>query len=249
MTAEGGVKQQSRTDHVVTICICEKGPNGSTILWTSFSGTVSLTEQLQDPCKAGNRRLFSLPFGKRKGNAVLRLSVFLFEPSVYPMQEILNTDYAVNGECHQGSNEGLGKVVSNLNLPSYGLSGSRIVWTSDDTDTIYLFGTVTRPAFSKGDKAVTLTATLSVDYEEPITKTFLVTVKAKDQTHEEKTEADAEWLKPSVILGRNASLDQVTEDLALPVTGADGSVISWESSDSSVIDTWGKVTRRFAESR
>jgi hypothetical protein len=235
-------------DHVVTdLYMPEKEPNGSTILWTSFSeNTVSLTGTVTRPLQGeGNREVVLIAvLESGKETPISKTFRFLVRAVGLSDAEILNADYAwLTENVIRGGNEGLGKVVSNLNLPSYGLSGSRIVWTSDDTDTIYLFGTVTRPAFSKGDKAVTLTATLSVDYEEPITKTFLVTVKAKDQTHEEKTEADAEWLKPSVILGRNASLDQVTENLALPVTGADGSVISWESSDSSVIDTWGKVTR------
>ena len=53
-------------------------------------------------------------------------------------------------------------VASNLILPTAGLHGSRIVWTSSNESVILPDGTVTRPSSSQGNKNVTLTASISI---------------------------------------------------------------------------------------
>ncbi|MGI5839550.1 MAG: immunoglobulin-like domain-containing protein [bacterium] len=53
------------------------------------------------------------------------------------------------------------QVTGNLTLTTAGGNVTTITWESSNTDTIANDGTVTRPAFSVGDAAVTLTATIT----------------------------------------------------------------------------------------
>jgi len=70
----------------------------------------------------------------------------------------------------------LSAVISNLALPSVGESGSKISWKSNDTQYINNTGIIHRPDAGKGDKKVTLTATIQKGTT-ALTKEFTVTIK------------------------------------------------------------------------
>ncbi|CUX47135.1 beta-L-arabinofuranosidase domain-containing protein [Clostridium sp. C105KSO13] len=125
-------------------------------------------------------------------------------------------------------------VTGNLELVSKGATGSSISWESSDTDVIKNDGTVIRPEAGRGDTKVTLTATISSgDVND--TKVFEVTVK-QQMTAKEIVEADIAAIK---LDGLNA----VTDNLNLPQKGNLGSVITWTSSDETIISSDGTVTR------
>ncbi len=70
------------------------------------------------------------------------------------------------------------EVREDLVLPTAGINGSEITWTSSNSEVVATDGKVTRPAFGGEDVAVTLTATLTLAGLEPVTKEFNVLVKA-----------------------------------------------------------------------
>ncbi len=125
-------------------------------------------------------------------------------------------------------------VTDNLVLPGKGALGCDITWSSDNEKILESDGTVNRPEYGLGDAHVILTATIT--YGDALdTKAFEITV-AEELTEEGKAERDAD----AIDLG---DLNNVTDDIKLPVKGQYGSKITWESSAPSVISSEGVVTR------
>ena len=126
-------------------------------------------------------------------------------------------------------------VQDNLTLPSRGLYGSAITWTSSNEAVVNSqTGEVTRPAAAAGNATVTLTATISNGHA-TATKTFTVTV-IKQLADAEKLKHDAENLTVH-------NINDVRGNLTLPVKGDYGSVISWSSEDPAVVTPTGEVKR------
>jgi len=71
-------------------------------------------------------------------------------------------------------------VISNLTLPTEGIGGATISWTSSNPDVITEDGIVNRPEVGSDDAIVTLTATITKG-NYTATKTFTVVVLAKTQ--------------------------------------------------------------------
>ena len=127
------------------------------------------------------------------------------------------------------SGDTINAVSDDFTLPETGDNGTTITWESSDTDIVSISedGTavVTRP--SGDDEVVTLTATItkgSVSH----TKTITVTVSGLSP-------GLTDSLSDSDIIGSNTDLDNVTTDLNLPAAGDDGHIITWSSSNTSVI--------------
>lgn len=69
-------------------------------------------------------------------------------------------------------------VTENLTLPTSGLHGTTVTYSSNNTDVLSNTGVVTRPNFGDGDATVILTATISKNAVSD-TKSFTVVVKQK----------------------------------------------------------------------
>lgn len=76
---------------------------------------------------------------------------------------------------------------------------------------------------------------------ENVTAVFEVTVKLKQIQDEEDVQADKEALAISYAAGDSA--ERVTQNIELPATGANGSQITWASSNEAYIKPDGSVTR------
>ncbi|WP_185602350.1 S-layer homology domain-containing protein [Paenibacillus sp. 598K] len=131
-------------------------------------------------------------------------------------------------------------VTGELTLPTTGASDTAISWSSSDAGIVAANGAVTRPSYAQGDQIVTLTATITKGAASD-TKTFTVTVKALAQTDQEAVALVKGALEIGYASGDSAS--SVVSGLTLPTTGASDTVISWSSSQPSVIAADGAVTR------
>lgn len=125
-------------------------------------------------------------------------------------------------------------AASDLVLPTTGPSGSNISWKSDNENVISNTGKVTPPLSGQPDIKVKLIATITKG-SESATREFNVIVKGS-LPDEECVKKD----KEAIYIGNIFTIDS---DLKLPVTGANGSTITWESKNTSVITNDGKVTR------
>lgn len=121
-------------------------------------------------------------------------------------------------------------VLQDLDLPAEGTFGSEITWSSSAPNIIANDGKVTRPAV---DTYVTMTATATYG-EASVSRDFMVTVSAAREAGGDEAYADVQNIKLCT---------ETLRDIELPTAGANGSVITWASSNESVIATDGKVTR------
>lgn len=126
----------------------------------------------------------------------------------------------------------LDSVTGDLVLPAVGSNGSVITWSSDHPDIIASNGKVTR-SIGENDTIVTLTATFAVG-DVKVSKTL--TVKVKAYTVQEAVADDLLALtEESLSLSGHDKPGAITGNFTLPLTGAAGSTIAWESSNSDVI--------------
>ncbi|EJF07348.1 NHL repeat protein, partial [Thiovulum sp. ES] len=137
-------------------------------------------------------------------------------------------------------NENLKKseIYSSLNLYTSGVSETEISWSSS-SDAIFTDGTVSG---SEKDEAISLVATITKG-EEVLEKVFSLIVKATELSDDEVVKNDLAWLTFANILGENPNQNSVTTALNLPTIGANGSDISWTSSNEKYISTSGSVER------
>lgn len=132
-------------------------------------------------------------------------------------------------------------VTSPLILPAKGTNGSQITWVSSAPAIISNDGkTVNRPAIGQVDAVVTLTATLTSN---SVTDSKAFTLIVKQQLSDaDKVAADKAALAISYTEGDSAG--SVTDKLALPTIGVNGSTITWVSSSPTVISNDGKTVTR-----
>lgn len=130
----------------------------------------------------------------------------------------------------------LSAVRHNINLPVTVGSAINVSWQSSNTTVVSNSGVVNRPAAGSAPVVVTLTATFS---RSSVSKQqqYQVTVQP-DYTAAESVSADAASL---ALTGR---LMQLRSPLSLPVVGAEGSAISWSSSQPQYLSNSGAIVSR-----
>ncbi len=122
------------------------------------------------------------------------------------------------------SDESKDHITNNIALPLKGKHGVDITWSSSNTEVVTNEGTVTRPTNS--DVEVELTANFS--YEGLSTKKQFTVTVLKEYTDEQVVELDA-----SSVAILNA--DNIKGNISLPVSGKEGSTITWESSNPEIV--------------
>lgn len=122
------------------------------------------------------------------------------------------------------------QVENNFTLDTTVYNGATINWTSSDSSVISINGGNAIVYQDTVDITVNLLAEVVLENCTK-TKTFSVTVKAKEMIDEERVEADLNSLTvPS----------QVEDNFTLRTTGINGTSISWTSNNSSVISISGR---------
>jgi len=135
------------------------------------------------------------------------------------------------------SGDSAASVTQNLTLPATGIDGSSIAWVSGTPAVVSNTGVVQQPL--TGDANVTLTATITVGSASD-TKLFPLVVKAQ-MTDLQAVAAAKAALQIGYASGDSAS--SVTQNVTLPLTGVDNSVIGWASSNTDVVTNEGVVTQ------
>lgn len=145
------------------------------------------------------------------------------------------------------TDEDKNSVTKSLSTLATGTAGISVSWESNKGEVMDNEGKVTRPKFSVGDTAVTLTATLTLNDAEPVTKELHYTVLALPD--------------PAVVL--QGAYDALTYDVLtkeertritnnlnpLPTEGENDTTISWEIIEGDAISVPdGTVTRGDASS-
>lgn len=125
-------------------------------------------------------------------------------------------------------------VKSNVGLPSADAAGRPIRWTSSDNSLLdATTGAVHRPAYSAGDSVVTLEAAVDAN-QTTYNVQYYLTIAAADMTDEEAVAGDIALLAIGYVAGDDET--HVRNRLTLPVTGTNGSAITWASSQAKLIN-------------
>ena len=149
------------------------------------------------------------------------------------------------------SGESAAGVTADMTLPTSGADGVSIAWASNNAavnvEMTAGTGMVTRPGSGESNAEVTLTATLTKGSGSD-TKEFMLTILVQPAN-----DAAAILQAKNALMITYASGDsdsRVTENIMLPLTGANGVTVAWASDDDDVIDVeatagTGTVTRPF----
>ncbi len=140
-----------------------------------------------------------------------------------------------------GSNSSSG-IVSNMNLFTTWDEGTTVSWASSKPQYVATDGTVIRPAWTEGDQAVQLTATIQKG-SAAVKKAFVVVVIMAEDTDINSVNSAMAALDFNTIRGNNIEAESINSNLILPTTGANGTAISWAISDPATIASNGTVTR------
>lgn len=131
-------------------------------------------------------------------------------------------------------------VTRNVTLVSTGVNGSDITWESDNITCLDNAGNVTRPPFNTGNSIVVLTATITKGAS-TTTKSFTLTIIETPPTDTEAVEQAIAALEIGYAAGDDSS--HVTSNLTLPLSGTNGTAISWDSEISAYVTDAGVVNR------
>jgi len=130
-------------------------------------------------------------------------------------------------------------VSSNLTLPTTADGGATILWGSSNPSVVSTSGVVNRPAAGQPNATVTLTATVARNYISK-SKTFQITVLAQ-YSNLQSARAD------SAALVLTGNLTNLRSNLTLPVSGTEGSAITWSSSQITYLNNSGVIVNRPAK--
>jgi hypothetical protein len=223
------------------VTLATTGTDGTTVSWSSGNTAVIAADgTVTRPSYTAGNAAVTLTATIKKGTATetktFTLTVVKLaqtdEEAVASAKTALVVGYA--------GSDTASSVTQNVTLSETGTDGTTVSWSSGNTAVIAADGTVTRPSYTAGNTTVALTATISKNGTTG-TKTFTLTVVKLVQTNAEAVTAAKEAL--SVGFGGSEAASSVTQSLTLPTIGADGTTITWSSSDPAVIATDGTVTR------
>jgi hypothetical protein len=128
---------------------------------------------------------------------------------------------------------GLNTVKSNLSLPTDGGNNIVITWISSNNSVISTSGVVTRPVSGLDTASVVLTATLS---KNGITATKQFTAKVIPY-YSDKISVQLDSTNLSVA----GNLNLLRSNLTLPTSGMEGSNISWNSNEPTILSSAGVI--------
>lgn len=127
-------------------------------------------------------------------------------------------------------------VSDSFELPQGGTNGTVFTWSTADTDWIEIDGTTAKvKKRDTVDKTVTLTATVTKGEAEG-TAEFTVII-------EKDIEGNTKLLEEAVEALTLGDTSEITDDITLPETGLNETVITWETSDADVVSSRGIITR------
>ncbi len=241
----GSGANQSDSRIVANMNLMTSLDRGTTVNWVSSKPQVIATDgKVTRPAfGAGNQGVYlTATITKGTASASRTFVVTVLEAENSDIADVNAAVAALTFNTIQNENSSMSNITSNLILPGSGINGTTISWASSQPTTISTDGAVNRPAEGSPDTSVTLTATVSKGAASQ-TRTFYLTVKAQISQDAQDVAAALAALTFDTIRGNNIEEESVTSDLTLPVTGTNGTTISWASDKPTTISTNGKVNR------
>lgn len=218
--------------------------NGCAVGWTTADATLVTTNGVVNrPAYLSNDRSVTLTATVSKGSASQSTNFVLVIkrlPATDAEKVFVDARDVTVGYA---SGDSAASVTQNLILTNAGpVFGTAISWSTTAGAVIGTDGTVNRPAFSpNGDTNVTLTAVAEANGIKATNSTFVLTVKQLDDPAIAEVTNAAALLAISYAAGESAAA--VSNNVSLPLSGADGTTVTWDSDAPGIIATDGTVTR------
>jgi len=162
------------------------GANGTTITWASnniavISNSGAVTRPAHGSGDATVTFTATITKGIATDSVVFNLTVKEMPTTLTDAEKVAADKATLTWDVIKSNNTAQSSVTSNLTLPTTGISGSTITWSSSVPATISNSGTVTRPTHNASNQTVTLIATI-VSGNESDTITFALIVIAQPYT-------------------------------------------------------------------
>ncbi|NOU74682.1 hypothetical protein GC098_25385 [Paenibacillus sp. LMG 31458] len=218
------------------------GTNASTITWVSSNTSIISNDgkTLNRPTTAQGDSVVTITATITYGSVSDTKTFSLTVKSLLTDAQEVAADKALLTITFSGTDTA-NSVTQPLTLPLSGPNGSTITWVSSNTSVISNDGkTVQRPSAGSGDASVVLTAILTNGSSSEF-KTFTLTVK-QQLTDIQRVAVDKEAL--AIVYGGTDTASNVTQAMTLPLTGVNGSSISWVSNNPSIISSDGRTVSR-----
>ncbi|MFD2380303.1 immunoglobulin-like domain-containing protein, partial [Paenibacillus xanthanilyticus] len=203
------------------------GANGTTITWVSDApGVITTNGTVVRPAYTAADATVKLTATIARGGAseTREYTVTVIKAQMTDAEAVALDKAALT--IGYASGDAASNVTQALTLPVSGANGTTITWTSDAPGVIAANGTVVRPAYTAADATVKLTATIARGGASE-TREYTVTVSKAQMTDAEAVALDKASLAIGYASGDAAS--NVTQALTLPVSGANGTTITWTS--------------------
>ena len=160
-------------------------------------------------------------------------------------------DLDLSSKITYASGDSVNSVTQDLNLAtSTGgeMYGCTISWSSTDTSVVEADGTVHRPVYLDGDKAATLSVTVTKNSATngPNEIETVTVIKAAMTDDVAVSLAKEALVATDISYAAGDSAASVTQNITLPTSGENGTTISWGSSNTGAIaisGSTGSVTR------
>ncbi|REE67005.1 hypothetical protein A8990_14514 [Paenibacillus taihuensis] len=220
------------------------GKNGSSISWVSSNPSIisndGLTIHRATNVDIAVDLTAVIKYNSASVSKTFRVIVRANLPQMTDVERVQRDSAALTIKF--GGSDTINSVTQPLaELPSRGVNGSTIKWTSMLPTVISNDGkTVVRPNYGSGNAVVVLTADIkSGTYGE--TKIFVLTVK-EGLPDAQRVAADKAALQ--ITFGGSDNIDRVTRPVTLPAVGPNGSTIKWTTSAANILSADGKTIHR-----
>lgn len=226
------------------VILPKTGKNGSSISWVSSNPSVISNDGLSIHRSTNVDIAVDLTavikYNTASVSKTFRVIVRANLPQMTDIERVQKDSAAL--KITFGGTDTINSVTQPLaDLPSRGVNGSTIKWTSMLPTVISNDGkTVVRPNYGSGNSVVVFTADIkSGSYSE--TKVFVLTVK-EGLPDAQRVAADKAALQ--ITFGGSDTIDRVTRPVTLPTVGANGSTIKWTTSAANILSADGKSIHR-----
>lgn len=209
------IPSETKTNLVLPIT----GPNDSKISWSSKTpATISNTGLVSRPAVEQPNVDVVLTATVTKGDETqtkeFTVKVFAWTTE----DELEDAKKLITWDLIHGTNSSINMVISNLVLPAKLGREAVITWTTSNTDFCSSSGVITRPTYTQGPVIISVTATLSKSGKEIKQTITGIRLEPAAITNTEIALDAINRLDATLFIGANTSLDQIKEDMILPLT-------------------------------
>ncbi len=221
------------------------GPNGSALTWTSSDPSVAAIKtgdvikvQVKRKASSGTGDFPVTLTASIANGGIVESSTFnitVKQKTAAPGAETVAADQATLGvpAFDFGPNDIASAVTQNFNVPMMGPNGSSYTWTSSDPLIASPSGdgtvVIARPAV---DTPVTLKVTITENGVTETREIQIIVLHVTASPGKETVAADKAALDASsLIFAGNDTSSSITQHFEVPLSGPNGSTITWASSD------------------